>query len=39
VRSGTFEGLTETGALRLVKDGVAHTVALHEAMRVPTWSV
>jgi BirA family transcriptional regulator, biotin operon repressor / biotin---[acetyl-CoA-carboxylase] ligase len=39
VRSGTFEGLTETGALRLVKDGVAQTIALDEAMRVPTWSI
>ena len=39
VREGTFEGLTETGALRLVKDGVAHTIALDEAMRVPTWSL
>src|SRR5918994_3488124 len=28
VRSGTFEGLTETGALRLVREGVAHTIAL-----------
>ena len=39
VRSGTFEGLTETGALRLVRAGVAHTIALDEAMRVPTWSI
>jgi biotin-(acetyl-CoA carboxylase) ligase len=39
VRRGTFEGLTETGALRLVREGVAHTVALDEAMRVPTWSI
>jgi biotin-(acetyl-CoA carboxylase) ligase len=39
VRSGTFEGLTETGALRLVRAGVAHTIALNEAMRVPTWSI
>jgi BirA family transcriptional regulator, biotin operon repressor / biotin---[acetyl-CoA-carboxylase] ligase len=39
VRSGTFEGLTETGALRLVRDGVAQTIALDEAMRAPTWSI
>jgi BirA family transcriptional regulator, biotin operon repressor / biotin---[acetyl-CoA-carboxylase] ligase len=39
VRSGTFEGLTETGAIRLVRDGVAQTIALDEAMRVPTWSI
>lgn len=39
VRSGMFAGLTETGALRLVRDGVAHTVALHEAIRTPTWSI
>lgn len=39
VRTGVFEGLTETGAMRLVKDGVAKTVALDEAMRTPTWSI
>ena len=39
VRAGTFEGLTETGAIRLVKDGVAQTIALDEAIRVPTWSI
>ena len=38
VRAGTFEGLTETGAIRLVKDGVAQTVALDEAIKAPTWS-
>lgn len=37
--AGTFSGLTETGAIRLVKDGVAQTVSLEEAMKVPTWSV
>jgi BirA family biotin operon repressor/biotin-[acetyl-CoA-carboxylase] ligase len=39
VRSGTFEGLTETGALRLVRDGVAQTIALDDALRAPTWSI
>jgi BirA family transcriptional regulator, biotin operon repressor / biotin---[acetyl-CoA-carboxylase] ligase len=39
VRTGIFEGLTETGAMRLVKAGVAQTIALDEAMRVPTWSI
>ena len=39
VRTGIFEGVTETGAMRLVKGGVAQTVALDEAMRVPTWSI
>jgi BirA family transcriptional regulator, biotin operon repressor / biotin---[acetyl-CoA-carboxylase] ligase len=39
VCAGTFEGLTETGALRLVRDGVAQTIPLNEAMRVPTWSI
>ena len=38
VRAGTFEGLTETGALRLIRDGIAQTIPLDEAMRVPTWS-
>lgn len=39
VRTGIFEGLTDTGAMRLVKGGVAQTIPLDEAMRVPTWSV
>ena len=39
VRAGVFESITETGALRLVRDGVAQTIALDEAMRVPTWSL
>ena len=39
VRAGTFDGITETGAMRLVKDGVAQTIALDEAMKVPTWSI
>jgi BirA family biotin operon repressor/biotin-[acetyl-CoA-carboxylase] ligase len=39
VRAGTFEGLTETGALRLIRDGVALTIALDDAIRVPTWSI
>jgi BirA family transcriptional regulator, biotin operon repressor / biotin---[acetyl-CoA-carboxylase] ligase len=39
VRAGTFEGLTDTGALRLAKEGVAQTIALDEAMKVPTWSL
>jgi biotin-(acetyl-CoA carboxylase) ligase len=38
-RQGTFAGLTETGALRLVKDGVTQTISLDEAMKVPTWAV
>jgi BirA family biotin operon repressor/biotin-[acetyl-CoA-carboxylase] ligase len=39
VRAGVFESITETGALRLVKDGVAHTVSLDEAMKAPSWSI
>jgi BirA family biotin operon repressor/biotin-[acetyl-CoA-carboxylase] ligase len=39
VRTGIFEGLTETGAMRLVKEGVAQAIALDEAMRVPTWLI
>lgn len=39
VRTGIFEGLSETGAMRLVKEGVAQTIALDEAMRPPTWSI
>jgi biotin-(acetyl-CoA carboxylase) ligase len=36
---GTFAGLTESGGLRLVKDGITQTVPLDEAMQVPTWAV
>jgi biotin-(acetyl-CoA carboxylase) ligase len=39
VRAGTFEGLSETGAMRLVKDGVAQTIPLDEATKAPTWSI
>jgi biotin-(acetyl-CoA carboxylase) ligase len=39
VRAGTFAGLTETGGMRIVRDGVALTIALDEAMRAPTWSI
>ena len=39
LRSGTFESITESGAIRLVKDGVAQTIALDEAMKAPTWSI
>ena len=39
VRAGTFEGLSETGAKRLVNDGVAQTIGLDEAMKAPTWSI
>lgn len=37
--SGTFAGLTDSGGMRLVRDGVTHTVSLEEATRVPTWAV
>jgi BirA family biotin operon repressor/biotin-[acetyl-CoA-carboxylase] ligase len=39
VRQGTFTGLTESGAMRLVKEGVAQTISLDEAIKVPSWSV
>ncbi len=38
-RQGRFAGITETGAIRLVKDGVTQTIPLSEAMKVPTWAV
>jgi BirA family biotin operon repressor/biotin-[acetyl-CoA-carboxylase] ligase len=37
VRTGIFEGLSDTGAMRLVKGGVAQTIALDEAVKAPTW--
>jgi biotin-(acetyl-CoA carboxylase) ligase len=38
-KEGTFAGLTDSGALRLVREGVTQTISLEEAMRVPSWSV
>ncbi len=38
-RQGTFAGLTDSGAIRLVNEGVTQTISLEEAMRVPSWSV
>jgi biotin-(acetyl-CoA carboxylase) ligase len=38
-KEGTFAGLTESGAIRLVNDGVTQTISLEEALRVPSWSV
>jgi BirA family transcriptional regulator, biotin operon repressor / biotin---[acetyl-CoA-carboxylase] ligase len=38
-RQGTFTGLAESGAMRLVKDGVTQTISLDEAIRAPSWSV
>jgi BirA family transcriptional regulator, biotin operon repressor / biotin---[acetyl-CoA-carboxylase] ligase len=38
-KHGTFTGLTESGAIRLVSEGVTQTISLEEAMRVPSWSV
>jgi len=39
LRQGTFSGLTESGAIRLAKEGVTQTISLDEAMKVPSWSV
>jgi biotin-(acetyl-CoA carboxylase) ligase len=39
LRHGTFTGLTESGAIRLVKEGVTQTISLEDAMKVPSWSV
>jgi biotin-(acetyl-CoA carboxylase) ligase len=38
-KEGIFAGLAESGAIRLEKDGASETIALDEAMQVPTWSV
>jgi BirA family biotin operon repressor/biotin-[acetyl-CoA-carboxylase] ligase len=38
-RQGTFAGIAESGAMRLVKEGVTQTISLDDAMRVPSWSV
>jgi BirA family biotin operon repressor/biotin-[acetyl-CoA-carboxylase] ligase len=38
-RAGMFAGLTEAGAIRLEKGGVTQTIALGDAMRIPTWAV
>lgn len=39
VRDGIFSGLGDTGALRLLKNGITQTVALDDAMKIPTWAV
>ncbi|MGH6942943.1 MAG: biotin/lipoate--protein ligase family protein [Geminicoccaceae bacterium] len=38
-REGTFAGITETGALRLLRNGIVQTVSLEEALRAPSWTV
>jgi BirA family biotin operon repressor/biotin-[acetyl-CoA-carboxylase] ligase len=38
MRQGTFSGITDAGALRLVREGVTQTVSLDEATRTPSWA-
>jgi BirA family transcriptional regulator, biotin operon repressor / biotin---[acetyl-CoA-carboxylase] ligase len=38
-RQGTFAGITDSGALRLVNQGVTQTVSLEDAIRTPSWTV
>jgi BirA family biotin operon repressor/biotin-[acetyl-CoA-carboxylase] ligase len=38
-RQGTFAGITDSGALRLVNQGVTQTVSLDDAIRTPSWTV
>jgi biotin-(acetyl-CoA carboxylase) ligase len=36
-KQGIFTGLTDSGSIRLVRNGIIHTVSLAEAMKAPTW--
>jgi BirA family transcriptional regulator, biotin operon repressor / biotin---[acetyl-CoA-carboxylase] ligase len=38
-RHGTFSGITDSGALRLVREGVTQTVSLDDAIRTPSWAM
>lgn len=38
-RQGIFTGLTDTGSIRLMRNGITQTVSLEEAMKAPSWSL
>ena len=36
-KQGIFTGLTDTGSIRLMRNGITQTVSLEEAMKAPSW--
>jgi BirA family transcriptional regulator, biotin operon repressor / biotin---[acetyl-CoA-carboxylase] ligase len=37
-KQGIFTGLTDTGSIRLMRNGITQTVSLEEAMKAPSWT-
>jgi BirA family biotin operon repressor/biotin-[acetyl-CoA-carboxylase] ligase len=38
-KQGIFTGLTDTGSIRLMRNGITQTVSLEEAMKSPSWTL
>jgi BirA family transcriptional regulator, biotin operon repressor / biotin---[acetyl-CoA-carboxylase] ligase len=38
-KQGIFTGLTDSGSIRLMRNGITQTVSLEEAMKAPTWTL
>jgi BirA family transcriptional regulator, biotin operon repressor / biotin---[acetyl-CoA-carboxylase] ligase len=38
-KQGIFCGLTDTGSIRLMRNGITQTVSLEEAMKAPSWTL
>jgi BirA family transcriptional regulator, biotin operon repressor / biotin---[acetyl-CoA-carboxylase] ligase len=38
-KQGIFTGLTDTGSMRLMRNGISQTVSLEEAMKAPSWTL
>jgi BirA family biotin operon repressor/biotin-[acetyl-CoA-carboxylase] ligase len=38
-KQGIFAGLTDTGSIRLMRNGITQTVSLEEAMKAPSWTL
>jgi BirA family transcriptional regulator, biotin operon repressor / biotin---[acetyl-CoA-carboxylase] ligase len=38
-KQGIFTGLTDTGSIRLLRNGITQTVSLEEAIKTPSWTI
>jgi biotin-(acetyl-CoA carboxylase) ligase len=38
-KQGIFTGLTDTGSIRLMRNGITQTVSLEEAIKAPSWTL
>ena len=38
-KQGIFTGLTDSGSIRLVKNGITQTMSLEEAIKAPSWTL